>query len=845
MKTFRWLVPVLLAAFAVAALAQNNTWYVSLTGLDTNPGTLAAPFATFAHALAAMKGCDTLVIANGHYYQELSPQAVNSGNISGTGCYTTIEAATTWGVTIDDSTALATSYNGAINNQANYIQFIGIIAAGNPSNTVGQSAWSINGTNHVKLQMTAGYNAPCIQNTNVYGVGPAASYVLVEDSHAWGCGRYKFEAYQSSYVIFRRDVARHDYHDATGWVSANPWGSITGWGRQVADFTTYDSQNVILQNVIAIDSGLTNAESGKVWGGLWSEHNDPAIDNPIEMEGSIILNVQGIASIQDQKQSGVHTFINNAAWGNMGGLGIGYLTGTGITPPTTTVNHMTIGSLSGTAQDTSRMWGVGVQGNSALTTYTSQIVENSIFASALSCGAADWVNSNYNFYYLDTANFCATYYEGISPVAGANDVLNTNPQIQYITREEPGTPVYGAASDGGNVGATIVYEIGATGTLWGDPGYDTITTNPLWPFPNEAQIKTDMASFSMVNPVTGNTISGARGFAALGNGLYGGPLTLTSYIWEYLGYPCPVCSSAPPPPPPPPAPVLTAIAITPSTAAVAPGASQQFSATCTWTIGPATVCTNLVAWSTGQSAGITINSAGLTTAAASTATITASLSGITATATLTTASAPPPPVENAQYIANSYAETTIGSVAPPWTLSFTCTGGEFVAITLDNQAAGYSGFAFTATNGNVVTTDYFTYAPELIALAHISSCVAGQVTVTVNVTGSGGTGRLQASRFTGLISGSLDSLGTLSVSSGTNPSCGVIASGPGELLIVNGYGSNSNTGFIGSGSGYVLLHQVNNGYWATGYNLSGVTGPNVFSETIGSSAWHCILAAYK
>ena len=27
---------------------------------------------------------------------------------------------------------------------------------------------------------------------------------------------------------------------------------------------------------------------------------------------------------------------------------------------------------------------------------------------------------------------------------------------------------------------------------------------------------------------------------APGNGLYGGPITLTSYIWEYLGNPCPV-----------------------------------------------------------------------------------------------------------------------------------------------------------------------------------------------------------------------------------------------------------------------------------------------------------------
>jgi hypothetical protein len=80
--------------------------------------------------------------------------------------------------------------------------------------------------------------------------------------------------------------------------------------------------------------------------------------------------------------------------------------------------------------------------------------------------------------------------------------------------------------------------------MWGDPGYDTVTGTSLWPFPNESVIKSDMASFSMVNPITGNTISGTRGFGASGNGLYGGPITLTSYIWEAVGYPCPstVCS---------------------------------------------------------------------------------------------------------------------------------------------------------------------------------------------------------------------------------------------------------------------------------------------------------------
>lgn len=51
--------------------------------------------------------------------------------------------------------------------------------------------------------------------------------------------------------------------------------------------------------------------------------------------------------------------------------------------------------------------------------------------------------------------------------------------------------------------------LGTPGTLWGDAGYDTLTSIPLWPWDDEAVIKTDMASFSMTNPVYGGTISGA------------------------------------------------------------------------------------------------------------------------------------------------------------------------------------------------------------------------------------------------------------------------------------------------------------------------------------------------
>ena len=90
------------------------------------------------------------------------------------------------------------------------------------------------------------------------------------------------------------------------------------------------------------------------------------------------------------------------------------------------------------------------------------------------------------------------------------------PIILYPLRLETTSPLYGAGYDGQNYGATIIKRYGLDGTFYGDAGYNALTTTDLWPYPNEADIKTDM------------TADSTRGFCASGQ-------TLTKYIWEYLG----------------------------------------------------------------------------------------------------------------------------------------------------------------------------------------------------------------------------------------------------------------------------------------------------------------------
>ncbi|OGD70861.1 hypothetical protein A3I18_01320 [Candidatus Campbellbacteria bacterium RIFCSPLOWO2_02_FULL_35_11] len=89
--------------------------------------------------------------------------------------------------------------------------------------------------------------------------------------------------------------------------------------------------------------------------------------------------------------------------------------------------------------------------------------------------------------------------------------------LLYLPRIENGSAVDGTGENGVDRGANIVKRY-VDGVL---------TSDNLWPWPNEERIKTEMC------------FETNRGFCADGNGLYGGPITLTSYIWEYLGNPCP------------------------------------------------------------------------------------------------------------------------------------------------------------------------------------------------------------------------------------------------------------------------------------------------------------------
>ena len=531
---------VLMFAMLLTGQAFASVYYIAASGgSDSNAGTTGSRWATFAHAFSVMHGGDTLIVGNGTYTEDITLNGQTSLNGS-SGAYTTIQAENTWGATVDGSATTPAYKSSLYIYGMAYVQVIGIKFASGVSLTGGQQPVVVNSSDHIKLIKLAGYNAPCNNNTDVFDISQD-TYTLVEDSHAWGCGRYKFLAYEDQNVIFRHNVARHDSSDVSG-------GVIGTWGRQNAQFTMYDSTNIDMQNNIAIDSGELNSSTGNLYGGIWSENN-ASVDNSGKYEGNIFINLKtGTssccyfgASINDQKLIGTREMANNAIINSTAGIWTDR-TDTTVNPANLLIHHITVVNSTGLGMSpntANEADGVGMMDVSN-TNYSQEVGEDSILQQDYYYGVGGWLTSDYNIFYSNGANFGASA-SGHTPSAGAHDLLNTNPGLLYPVRVEAGTPGYGTASDGGNRGATILYRIGTPGTVWGETGYDTLTSTPLWPWTDEAVIKSDMASYS------GQGDPGVRGFTATGNGLYGGPITLTSYIWESLGHTCPsgICTTVP------------------------------------------------------------------------------------------------------------------------------------------------------------------------------------------------------------------------------------------------------------------------------------------------------------
>jgi hypothetical protein len=483
-----------------------HTYYVAINGDDdTGDGSSTYPWQTIGYGIDQLSGGDTLIIKPGLYVG--ADNAINDIPMGTADGYTTIKAQSDFGVIIG-----TTSSPCVVSSSYVVIQGIKFFNSGHTDVVY------VDG-NYVKIIKCASDGSQAEHASFAL----SGKFGLVEDCYAFGGGRYPFRTYGTDCEnsIFRRCVVRWDYSNVT-----NPY----------ACFANYDTTNVSFQNCIAIDGsdlrGVVSANSGL------KAFFTPNGGTYTEFLGCIALNMQGAGYWFEGQPITSGTISNCVAWdikNNGMPLGTGY--GSYLIRSQSdsdggplSINHSVFGKTD---------WGEDgilltqpIPNDCVMDCIIASVTLNAEKYALISVGLS---TESYNRYWGNTSGQNQNSVYG-TDTSSMTDVFTSG--LKYLVRIETGTALSETGSDGSDIGATILKKTGASGALWGEEGWNIITEENLWPFPNEDQIRTDMAAYSRdagVAFTTAPALSGTRGFCSTGTALGGYPQTLTRYIFEYLG----------------------------------------------------------------------------------------------------------------------------------------------------------------------------------------------------------------------------------------------------------------------------------------------------------------------
>jgi len=320
----------------------------------------------------------------------------------------------------------------------------------------GSNTKTITGS-YLKVMRSAFQGGPSSGNAVSVQIGsndttPGASNILFEDVWVYGAGgRYKVLVYNSEKVVLRRVVVRHD----GGWTydSRNPQGG----------FSLYDSKDIACQDCLFVDpaSGLNGFEAGIY---LVSNGTTSIKQSNVSVNGGIVIGspANGLAA-EGNGSAATYALSNVVIHGSGGGVA--------------TNNSGHIVTLTGAYVNT----------------------KGTAYARWASSGSL-------------TVRNCINNASGSASSGASMTNCATNPTsaqgLKYPVRVEAGSTL---ASSG--IGPDVTKRIGVSGTMFGEPGYDSVLAESLWPYPNESRIKTDFDSVRAA---------------------FGGK-SLTDYVWEQLG----------------------------------------------------------------------------------------------------------------------------------------------------------------------------------------------------------------------------------------------------------------------------------------------------------------------
>ena len=492
---------------------SESDYYVDGTNGDDilGNGTSALPWQTIKKGVASLQPGETLIVRDGIYSGE-------ENNISGeyggydnmpsgsSGKYITIMAEHYLGAVIDGGNL----YRPVFIWNTSYIIFKNFHFK-NAGTDNGGANFRAQDCDHIKV-------LNCVSEESYFGHFwfYNSKYCLVEDCASWGRSAYSYvfvgeydDYTRSRYNVVRRCLARRDVHYYPDHQA-----------NHFASFVAYWADHTYFQNCISID-GIHIEDENNVPDDDWIATTVFFTTNGASnyfVNGCIAVNDIGQIASCSPGDSEAITFMNNAVWMNnnstFGILAIGQ-----------NANYTAINNTLANVRGTGDYQGSGI----GRTEGVIQAIENNILVNNRIGLDRIPGNNSYNVLY-NTNNYNET-----SP--GTGEVVNIDPRtsgLSYVPRIEDSSALKTLGKSGTQAGAQIVKRIGVSESLYGESGWDTITNENLWPWPNEDILKSKISSYNL------HGVNGKRGFCSAGNGLYGGPITLTSYIWEYLGNPCPI-----------------------------------------------------------------------------------------------------------------------------------------------------------------------------------------------------------------------------------------------------------------------------------------------------------------
>jgi hypothetical protein len=482
-----------------------TTYYISPTGSNSyscaQAQVVTTPKLTFASVFACMSAADTLILIDGTYTtattgaidHDLSAPSGVPPNGTSTVAMTTIQAQTDGLVTVNNRLKL-----GKTGVQLSYIKVQGIKFIGRTY---------LRYTHHIYLKKCGFYQDTSVDG-NVLAVGGGPNGVagigtdnysdLIEDCWIWGKGRILADSYLADKIVWRRMVLRHDLYTA---------GTAVG-------ITAYTSTNISMQNIINVDN---IAQPGSANNGDFAvaQHTAGAPYGNIEWLGAVSLNTEFQPWSVDPESGTIDTpythklencvVVDPAVRGGPNFQTWGTVQATNLTIKTQASTGSLYDAFRAVSPISGTLKNVLIFGTAR---YGSNSVIQPSYINLCTAGTCAW-SAAYN------QTTCATgCYTG--------DPLNdgTPASLKYPLRIEPGSPLKGAGDGGADIGANVVYRYGTDGTYWGEAGYNTLTANALWPWPNEDLI------FNQMCTQTAET----RGFCGVA-----GSQPLTGYIWNWFG----------------------------------------------------------------------------------------------------------------------------------------------------------------------------------------------------------------------------------------------------------------------------------------------------------------------